>query len=389
MAFSKFEPSLLLILLCFSLSLIAGTTAKEHKHKYQKQLTACNPPLFVFGASLLDVGENAAAMPGRSVSEFPPYGVHYFGRAAARFSNGRLFIDFISQGLGYGFMDPFLKSLGSNFKHGVNFASSGATARDSTISGNGTSSLGLFSLSVQIDQFIEFKRAALSSEGTGGYEEKILTREDVSEGVYLMEFGHNDYINYAFREPNYNADAFAHQTISYFKKALLRLYSEGARKLVVMNLMPMGCTPAVLGYIKPPKELRDEYGCYISYNNMVNLHNNYLSNLLKELRLELPHAEWILFDWHSLIENAIRHPTRYGVKHPLKACCGEVGRYNFEARSQCGSSNATVCGNPNSYIFWDGLHFVESFNSMLGDKFLRGENLVPEFLIKESCKNSK
>nr|ABK26578.1 unknown [Picea sitchensis] len=387
MACSKFQPLLLLALLFCPLNLMAETTAKEQRHIYVKQ-SPCRPPLFVFGASLLDVGENAAAMPGRSVSEFPPYGVHYFGRTAARFSNGRLLIDFITQGLGYGFVDPFLKSLGSNFKHGVNFASSGATARNSTISGNGTSSLGLFSLNVQIDQFIEFKRSALGFKDPG-YEEKILTEEDVLEGVYLMEFGHNDYINYAFRDPNYSADIFAYETISYFKKALLRLYNEGARKVVVMNLMPLGCAPGVLGYIKPPKELQDEYGCLISYNNMVNLHNNHLSNLLKELRLELPRAEWVLFDWHSVIENAIRHPTRYGVRYPLKTCCGEVGEYNFEWTSQCGSLNATVCEDPTRHIFWDGLHFVDSFNNILGNKFLQGKNLIPKFLIKESCKISK
>ena len=51
--------------------------------------------LVVFGASMVDVGENAEAMPLRSQAEFAPYGLDYFHRPAARFSNGRLLIDFV------------------------------------------------------------------------------------------------------------------------------------------------------------------------------------------------------------------------------------------------------------------------------------------------------
>ncbi|GLJ31382.1 hypothetical protein SUGI_0629730 [Cryptomeria japonica] len=76
---------------------------------------------------MLDVGENQVARPGREASEFPPNGLHYFARPATCYSNGRLSIYFISWGLGYGLVDLDLISMGSNFKHGVNFASSGAT----------------------------------------------------------------------------------------------------------------------------------------------------------------------------------------------------------------------------------------------------------------------
>jgi len=52
--------------------------------------------LFVFGASYMDVGENFAAMPFRSPSDFLPYGVDFFnGSATGRYSNGRLIIDHI------------------------------------------------------------------------------------------------------------------------------------------------------------------------------------------------------------------------------------------------------------------------------------------------------
>lgn len=58
---------------------------------------ACTTPLFVFGASYMDVGENSVAMPFRENAEFSPYGIDYFGRPTGRFSNGRLVIDHICE----------------------------------------------------------------------------------------------------------------------------------------------------------------------------------------------------------------------------------------------------------------------------------------------------
>ena len=69
-----------------------------------------------------------------------------------------------AQGLGYGLLDPFLKSIDPDFSHGVNFASSGSSARNTTVVGTGTSSSGLFSLDVQIDQFRNFKEKVLHAQ---------------------------------------------------------------------------------------------------------------------------------------------------------------------------------------------------------------------------------
>jgi hypothetical protein len=62
------------------------------------QEPACSPALFVFGASYVDVGENAAAMPFREPSEREPYGLDYFdGKPTGRFSNGRVITDHICE----------------------------------------------------------------------------------------------------------------------------------------------------------------------------------------------------------------------------------------------------------------------------------------------------
>ena len=66
------------------------------------------------------------------------------------------------EGLGQEIMSPYLQDAGVGFQHGVSFASSGSTACNSSIQGDGSSSGGLFSLSVQVDQFRIFHRQALS-----------------------------------------------------------------------------------------------------------------------------------------------------------------------------------------------------------------------------------
>eukprot|EP00250_Pteridium_aquilinum_P004954 c15130_g1_i1 orf=177-605(+) len=114
-------------------------------------LSTSSPSLFVFGASMVDSGENTAAMPLRSKADFYPYGSDYFGKPVGRWSNGRTIMDLISDGIGYGYLPPYLRSIGSNFSHGVNFASSGSTATNSTASGDDSG--GLFCLLVQVDQF--------------------------------------------------------------------------------------------------------------------------------------------------------------------------------------------------------------------------------------------
>jgi len=67
-----------------------------------------------------------------------------------------------AEGLGLEILSPYLRDAGASFQHGVNFASSGSKACNSSIQGDGSSSDGLFSLSIQVDQFRVFRQKALS-----------------------------------------------------------------------------------------------------------------------------------------------------------------------------------------------------------------------------------
>lgn len=347
----------------------------------QSQRHCLTMPLFVFGASMMDVGENAQALPLRSRTEFPPYGIDYFSRPSKRYSNGRLIVDFINQGLGNGLgQDPFLASVNPNFTCGVNFASSGAKARNATVSGDGSSSIGLFSFSVQVDQYRLFKESVLSRAGPD--DTSLPSVQDFLDGLYLVEIAHNDYTNFIDLYPYYDMEGNISTTISAIETSLKRLHTSGAVNIVVMNLIPLGCTPIMLGIRDPPLDEQDEYGCFAAFNNLVDLHNERLEGMLQNLSSELPLANWSLFDMNSIFTDAIHHPENYGINYTRQACCGVGGgEYNFNASILCGDSGyidgvltrAWRCDDPASYIFWDSMHPVESFAEIVANGFLTGE----------------
>ncbi|MCO5548583.1 hypothetical protein L7F22_002043 [Adiantum nelumboides] len=121
------------------------------------------PAIFNFGDSTSDTGGIHVSFPFRTLSEHFPYGETFFHRPVNRYSDGRLLIDFIAQGLGKNFLSPYLQSVDSNFTQGANFASSGATARS-------TFFISPFSLNVQVNQFKVFKQqVAMVLEKKGTY----------------------------------------------------------------------------------------------------------------------------------------------------------------------------------------------------------------------------
>ena len=74
--------------------LISGPTRASASH-HDCESSSSGGTLVVFGASVMDVRENAEAMPLRLAAALAPYGLDYFHRLAARFSNGCLLIDFL------------------------------------------------------------------------------------------------------------------------------------------------------------------------------------------------------------------------------------------------------------------------------------------------------
>ncbi|CAI7916323.1 unnamed protein product, partial [Closterium sp. NIES-53] len=122
--------------------------------------------LFVFGDSLVDVGNNNYGTYRFLRADLPPYGINY-REASGRFSDGRLQIDFLARYLGLPSPPPVLQP-GRSASRGLNFASAGAGVLDSTNPGQA------FPLSFQLGKFREVHAAvvgqASGEQGSGSNE---------------------------------------------------------------------------------------------------------------------------------------------------------------------------------------------------------------------------
>ncbi|KAH7292173.1 hypothetical protein KP509_29G054300 [Ceratopteris richardii] len=349
---------------------------------------SASPSLYVFGASMVDNGENAVAMPLRQYADFEPYGSDYFGKPTGRWSNGRNFMDFITQGLGIGLLSPYLQSIGSDFTYGVNFASSGSTARNTTASGSDSG--GLFCLLVQIEQFRKFQDLVVSRQKSKLRKQRM--RQHFANSIYFIETAHNDYVSVAFHSEDFDAVSFTETVIAAIRDALQALYDSGARTFIVMNLTPLGCDPGTATN-EYRNENRDEYGCKLDYLELAIMHNERLVELLNEFNANYSSAQWIIFDAYSIMLDAYHNPSNYGVKYPFQACCGYGGgKYNCNSDVICGQSvkfaNGTYavakkCQDPSLHIIWDITHPTESFSEYLARGVLDGTYLSPSINLRE------
>lgn len=236
-----------LLLLC----LLTVTTAVS------LQPTCSFPAIYNFGDSNSDTGGISAAFePIRA-----PYGDRFFHKPAGRDSDGRLTIDFIgisfpektelqklnvdsmisqnfwfaAERVGLPYLSAYLNSLGSNFRHGANFATGGSTIRrqNETIFQYGISP---FSLDMQIAQFDQFKArsaelftqsrflflcwslsflsswwswhvccfSCLARTAKSKFErEKLPRQEEFAKALYTFDIGQND-ISVGFRTMSYD-----------------------------------------------------------------------------------------------------------------------------------------------------------------------------------------
>ncbi|KAK4593953.1 hypothetical protein RGQ29_017856 [Quercus rubra] len=318
--------------------------------------------IFNFGDSNSDTGGFWAAFPAQS----GPFGMTYFNRPTGRASDGRLIIDFLAQGLGLPFLSPYLQSIGSNYRHGANYATLASTVLlpNTSLFVTGISP---FSLAIQLNQMKEFKtkvdefhRSSYSYHGTG------------IGGV----------------------KQYLPQVVSQIAGTIMEVYGLGGRAFLVFNLAPVGCYPAFL--VERPNNSSDvdEFGCVISYNNAVVDYNNMLKESLTQTGEALSNASLIYVDTHSVLLQLFRHPTSYGLRYGTKACCGHGGgTYNFDPNLYCGNTKvingstvtATACSDPKNYVSWDGIHTTESANKIIAQAILNGSYFDPPFPLHQIC----
>ncbi|KAG8363282.1 hypothetical protein BUALT_Bualt19G0005900 [Buddleja alternifolia] len=350
--------------------------------------------IFNFGDSNTDTGGFAAAFPYMS-SPSHPHGMTYFNRPTGRYSDGRLYIDFLAQALGLPFLSPYLQSIGSDYKHGVNFATSASPVlQPNTSLFTTTSDLNIspFYLAVQVHQFMHFKAKVVEFKSQG---QTNLPQPNIfGKALYTIHIGHNDIAHDIGSVGAAGVKQYDPQIAYGVTNAIKEVYRLGGRTFLVFNLNPIGCYPASLVQLPHESSDVDPSGCMMSANYAVQEYNNVLKEALRQARQELKDANLIYVDTHSVLLELYQHPTAHGMQHSTTACCGYGGgSYNFNPQVFCGNTNeiegqkvtASACSDPQNYVSWDGIHHTEAANKMMAYAILSGSYFDPPFSLNQYC----
>ncbi|KAH9781927.1 GDSL esterase/lipase [Citrus sinensis] len=317
--------------------------------------------IFVFGDSLVDVGNNNY-LSSIAKSNYYPYGVDFEYGPTGRFSNGKTFVDFIGKimGLPYplAFADP--NTNGARLLGGVNYASAAAGILDETGQHYGQR----YTLSQQVLNFestLNQLRGIMGASNLTNY---------LSKSIAIMVFGSNDYIN-NYLMPSiysssfyYNPSQYANLLLNHYARQLLALYSVGLRNFFLAGIGPLGCIPNQRGSGQAPP------GRCVDYvNQILGPFNEGLRSLVDQLN-KRPGAMFVYGNTYGSVGDILNNPATFGFNVVDRACCG-IGRN--QGQITC-LPFAMPCFNRNQYVFWDAFHPTEAVNAILARRAVYGSS---------------
>lgn len=323
------------------------------------------PANFVFGDSLVDVGNNNYIV-SLSKANYVPNGID-FGQPTGRFTNGRTIVDIIGQELGLqGFTPPYLAPSTRGISvlvHGVNYASGGGGILNHT----GKIFGGRINLDAQIDNFANTRQDIISAIGVSA------TLELLQNGLFSITIGSNDFINNYLtpvisvpEQKLVSPQVFVATMISRFRLQLTRLYMLGAQKIIVANVGPIGCIPF-------QRELNPEAGnnCFSYPNQLAQMFNTQLRSLIQELSSNLEGSKFAYANVYGIVDDIIQNSRSYGFENSDSSCCYLAGR--FGGLIPCGPPSK-VCPDRSKYVFWDAFHPSDSANLIIARRLLDGNS---------------
>ncbi|XP_042024801.1 GDSL esterase/lipase 5-like isoform X1 [Salvia splendens] len=344
------------------------------------------PPLFIFGDSLFDAGNNNYINTSTlDQANFWPYGISYFRHPTGRFSDGRLIPDVIAEHAELPLVPPYLQQRNyQEYLHnynGVNFASAGAGALSETFQGL------VINLKTQLNYYK--REIAELSKKIGKAEAARIS----STAVYMFSIGSNDYMSPFLLNStilsSYPHSTYVDMVLGNLSTVVKAIHKKGGRKFIFLNLGELGCFPG-LRILNP----ETDGGCLEEVSELSKLHNNKLKTFLVKMEQQLYGFKYFLYDFKTSLAEKTTQPLKYGIHtHTMyisvlarpssffneaclagfeegrMACCG-TGRLN--AVFSCGGKRLVkefqVCENPNKYVFWDSYHLTERVYKQMADE---------------------
>ncbi|KAL5856650.1 hypothetical protein ACOSQ3_004108 [Xanthoceras sorbifolium] len=254
------------------------------------------PCYFIFGDSLYDNGNNND-LDTLAKANYPPYGVDFPQGPSGRFTNGRTTTDLIAEHLGFDeYIPSFASAHGQEILKGVNYASGSAGILDETGQHLGAR--------ISLNNQIKNHQTTISRIET--MKGKDSATNLLNKCMYTVGMGSNDYINnYLSNSYNtrtmYTPEQYATVLIQQYSQQLKKLYEYGARKVAVLGIGPLGCTPGNVALHGTNGSL-----CVGFINDAVELFNSKLISLVDEFNKDLHDAKFIYVNIYGMALVAVK-----------------------------------------------------------------------------------
>ena len=137
--------------------------------------------------------------------------------------------------------------------------------------------------------------------------------EHLSRCIFSIGMGSNDYLNNYFMPAFYNTgsrftpEQFADALIADYRRYLQVLYSYGARKVVLIGVGQVGCSPNELAQRSP-----DGATCAAEINGAIDIFNRRLVALVDQFNA-LPGAHFTYINAYGIFEDILRAPGSHGM----------------------------------------------------------------------------
>ncbi|CAH8363474.1 unnamed protein product [Eruca vesicaria subsp. sativa] len=303
------------------------------------------PGVYVFGDSLVDAGNNNYLAISLSRANYPHNGVDFPGSiSTGRFCNGKNAADTIAEKFGLPLPPPYL-SLKGPFREkerkaaalsGVNFASGGA----GIFNGSDQQLRQSIPLSYQVNNWLAIHKEITSQL------EPSRAQIHLSKSLFFVVIGSNDIFDYfgSFKlRQKTNPQQYTQSMAEKLREQLKRLHDTGARRLLILGVATIGCTPGLRAE-NPMHECDEEA------NSWASLYNEALVKMLQQLKEELGSSmTYSYFDNFKSVHDIVSNSTRYGFADVTSACCGS-GELNAELPCFPVSN---LCSDRTKYLFWD------------------------------------
>ncbi|KAF8656431.1 hypothetical protein HU200_060704 [Digitaria exilis] len=342
------------------------------------------PAMFVFGDSLVDVGNNnqLAKCNVTCQANYQPFGVDYppCHSPTGRFSNGYNLADQLAQLLGFdesppAFLSPSNASASRRTSTGINFASGGsgllpttgsqfvrARARACLLIDANTHPCvypgsvlcvqcgEVFTMAEQVGNFTSLVRSSGRKDRTAA--------DLVSESLIFISVGSNDLFEYAdyitkanISSSNRNDTEYLQGLIASYTSYIKELYAAGATKFGVLSPSLVGCCPLQRALAKEFNG-SDQFGCLGVANNLSQQLYPMIASMLQDLSMELPDMSYSLGDAIGMAGFVFKSTRDFG-------------------ENVCNSS-APLCQNRSSFFFWDRFHPTDAVSAITANELFQG-----------------